>query len=127
MCLNCADSIVLALETPLHGIHTFNVFDADEVRVRRYVTEYRWRSGKPGWIVPIPYRAGLGLATLAAMTSWAAFGKRGRLPSLLMPRRFELQFKPIRFSNEKLRRELGWVQPYNFQQCLDFTNAEPGG
>ncbi len=125
--LNCADSIVLALETPLHGIHSFNVFDADDVRVRRYVAEYRRRSGKPGWIVPIPYRAGLGLATLAAMTSRAAFGKRGKLPSLLMPRRFESQFKPIRFSNEKLRRELGWVQPYSFQQCLDFTYAEPGG
>src|SRR5271165_754385 len=125
--LNCADSIVLALETPQRGIHTFNVFDADDVRVRRYVAEYRRRSGKPGWIVPIPYRAGLGLATLAAMTSRAAFGRRGKLPSLLMPKRFESQFKPIRFSNEKLRRELGWVQPYSFQQCLDFTNAEPGG
>jgi nucleoside-diphosphate-sugar epimerase len=125
--LNCADSVVLALETPLNGIHAFNVFDGEDVRVRRYVREYRRRSGKPGWIVPIPYRAGLGLARLAAMTSRAAFGKRGRLPSLLVPRRFESQFKPIRFSNEKLRRELGWVQPYSFQQCLDFTNPEPRG
>ena len=76
--LNCADSIVLTLETPLHGIHTFNVFDADDVRVRRYVTEYRRRSGKPGWIVPIPYRAGLGLATLAAMTSSGGFRQKGQ-------------------------------------------------
>ena len=76
--LNCADSIVLALETPLHGIHTFNVFDADDVRVRRYVAEYRRRSGKPGWIVPIPYRAGLGLATLAAMTSSGGFRQKGQ-------------------------------------------------
>jgi nucleoside-diphosphate-sugar epimerase len=118
---NCADCLVLAVETPLPGTHIFNVFDSGRVRVLRYVSEYKRRSSQRGMIVPIPYRLGLGIAILAEWTSRLAFGKKGKLPSLLMPRRYESQFKPIHFSNEKLKRELGWVQRYNFPESLDFT------
>jgi nucleoside-diphosphate-sugar epimerase len=122
--LNCADCLVKAVETPLGGTHVFNVFDADEVRVSRYVSEYKRRSGKRGLVFPIPYHVGLGFAKLATITSWMAFGRKGKLPSLLMTRRFESQFKPVRFSNEKLRKDLGWTQRFNFEQCLDFTFAD---
>ena len=118
---NCADCLVLAVETPLPGTQIFNVFDSEGVRVLRYVSEYKRRSLQRGTIVPIPYRLGLGIAILAKWTSRLAFGKKGKLPSLLMPRRYESQFKPIHFSNEKLKRELGWVQRYSFSEGLDFT------
>jgi nucleoside-diphosphate-sugar epimerase len=121
---NCADCLVLAVETPLPGTRIFNVFDSDGVRVLRYVSEYKRRSSQRGMIIPIPYRLGLGIAMLAKQTSRLAFGKKGKLPSLLMPRRYESQFKPIHFSNEKLKRELGWVQRYSFLQSLDFTFSE---
>jgi hypothetical protein len=49
------------------------------------------------------------------------FGKKGRLPSLLTPRRFEAQFKPVRFSNRKLREKLQWKPPLNFDECLSTT------
>jgi nucleoside-diphosphate-sugar epimerase len=119
--LNCADCIAMALETPLPGNNIFNVVDGDNVRVWRYVSEYKRRSRKPGMIIPIPYRLGFGLANLATITSRTAFGKKGKLPSLLVARRFESQFKPIRFSNEKIKQELGWVQRHTFEQCLYFT------
>ncbi len=119
--LNCADSLVKAIETPLNGTHAFNVFDKDDVRVSRYVSEYKRGIKKGGLVIPVPYYVGLGVAKLATMTSRVAFGKRGKLPSLLVARRFESQFKPIRYSNEKLRKELGWTQRYNFAECLDFT------
>ena len=122
--MNCADCLVHALETPSQGKSIFNVIDGDDVRVWRYVREYRRRSGNPGFVVPIPYRIGLALAKLATMTSRMAFGAKGKLPSLLMSRRFKSQFKPIRFSNEKLKRELGWKQPYSFNQCLDLTYGD---
>ena len=119
--LNCADCLVVAAEAPLNGINIFNVVDTDSVSVWRYVTEYRKRSGNPGLIVFIPYNIGLLLTKLASSTSRVAFGKKGKLPSLLVPRRFESQFKPIQFSNQKLLNELGWTQPYSFSQCLDLT------
>ena len=119
--LNCADALVKAVETPLNGIHAFNVFDKDDVRVSRYVSEYKRRTKKRGLVVPVPYYVGLGVAQLATMTSRMFFGKKGKLPSLLVTRRFESQFKPIRYSNEKLRKELGWTQRYDFEKCLNFT------
>ena len=118
---NCADCLVLAVETQLPGKHVFNVFDSDGVRVLRYVSEFKRRSSQRGAIIPIPYRLGLGIAMLAKLTSRLLFGKKGKLPSLLIPRRYESQFKSAHFSNEKIKKELGWVQRYNFLESLEFA------
>ena len=61
------------------------------------------------------------MAKIAAIVSRMLFGKKGKLPSLLMPRRFEAQFKPIQFSNQKLREKLAWTPPLSFDQCLRLT------
>jgi nucleoside-diphosphate-sugar epimerase len=115
---NCADCLVTAIETPASSGEILNVIDGDDVRVWRYAREYARRSRR-GFLLPIPYRAGLALAQLAALTSRGLFGRKGKLPSLLTPRRFESQFKPIRFSNRKVTGILNWRPPLGFQQCLD--------
>jgi UDP-glucose 4-epimerase len=97
------------------------VIDSDEVRVWQYVREFVRRSGQRGFMVPLPYYFGFGLARLAALTSRLLFGKKGKLPSLLTPQRFESQFKPIRFSNRHLRDVLHWSPPLSFDQSLDAT------
>lgn len=118
---NCADAIVAALENPGAVGKVFNVVDDDDVRVRQYVREFARRSGQRGLMLPLPYFFGLGLAKLATLVSHMLFGKRGKLPSLLMPRRFESQFKPVRFSNRRLRDVLHWNPPLSFEQSLDAT------
>ena len=100
--VNCADCIVVALENPVSVGQTFNAIDNDAIRVRRYVREYAAGTGQRAWPIPLPYYAGLGLAHVAAFASRMLFGKKGKLPSLLVPRRYESQFKPLRFSNRKL-------------------------
>ena len=55
------------------------------------------------------------------MTSRVLFGEKGKLPSLLVPRRFEAQFKPVRFSTRKLKTKLAWTPPLDFDRCLDLT------
>ncbi len=116
---NCADCLAAAVESPAASGEIFNVVDSDDVRVWQYAREYARRSGQPGILLPLPYFAGLGLAQLAAITSRALFGSKGKLPSLLTPRRFESQFKPVRFSNEKVKTALNWTPPFGFKQCLD--------
>jgi len=56
---------------------------------------------------------------LAALVSRGLFGSKGKLPSLLTPRRFESQFKPIRFSNVKLQKKLSWMPRLGFNECLE--------
>jgi UDP-glucose 4-epimerase len=119
--VNCADCLVTALERPAAIGQAFNVIDSDEVRVWRYVREYARRSGQPGIAIAIPYRVGLAVAQLASLVSRSLFGDKGKLPSLLAPRRFESQFKPIRFSNRKLKDVLGWTPPLSFRACLDLS------
>lgn len=119
--VNCADCLVTAIEHPSAIGENFNVIDGDEIRVWRYAREYAARTQQPGLLVPIPYRVGLGIAKLASFTSRMLFGKKGKLPSLLVPRRFESQFKPLRFSNQKVRELLQWCPPMNFDECLNLT------
>jgi nucleoside-diphosphate-sugar epimerase len=115
---NCADCIVAALESPNSTGEAFNIVDRDEIRVWRYVREYARRTSQRGFLIPIPYCIGLFIAHLAALTSKALFGKNGKLPSLLMPRRYTWQFKPIRFNTKKLRETLRWRPPLSFNECL---------
>jgi nucleoside-diphosphate-sugar epimerase len=123
---NCADCLVTALENPAASGEIFNVVDGDDIRVWRYAREYVRRTGQKGVLLPVPYRLGLGIAQLAALTSRRLFGSKGKLPSLLTPRRFESQFKPIRFSNRKVKCKLDWTPRLSFDECLDasFNNME---
>jgi len=119
--VNCADCIVVALENPGSIGQTFNVIDGDAIRVWRYVREHVSRTGQHAWLIPLPYYVGLGMAHVAAFASRMLFGKKGKLPSLLVPRRYESQFKPLRFSNLKLTALLGWAPPLSFEDCLSET------
>ena len=119
--VNCADCIVAAVECPRAIGENFNVIDGDDIRVWRYAREYANRTNQRGLFIPMPYRLGLGIAKLASLTSRILFGKKGKLPSLLVRRRFESQFKPIRFSNQKVREILKWSPPLNFEGCLSAT------
>ena len=119
--VNCADCLVVALESRASIGEAFNIIDGDDIRVLRYVREYRRRTGRRGILLPIPYRLGLVVAKLATFVSRKLFGKKGQLPSLLMPRRFEQQFKPIRFRNRKLKDKLSWKPPLSFEECLNIT------
>jgi len=121
--VNCADCLVAALECPASAGKTFNVIDDDDIRVKRYVKEYAKWTGQAGFTLPVPYRFGFWLAQLAKFVSRMLFGKKGKLPSLLDPRRFEAQFKPIRFSNRKLRNTIKWRPPLAFDDCLKHTYA----
>jgi nucleoside-diphosphate-sugar epimerase len=119
--VNCADCLVSTLENSASIDETFNVIDGDEIRVLRYAREYARLTGKVRYLLPVPYRVGYGLAGLASLTSRALFGGKGKLPSLLVPRRFESQFKPIRFSGRKLKEILSWSPPLSFEDCLSLT------
>jgi UDP-glucose 4-epimerase len=119
--VNCADCLVTAAEKRAAIGQAFNVIDGDDVRVWRYVREYARRTDQRGLMLPLPYTVGYGIAWLASLMSRRLFSGKGKLPSLLMPSRFESQFKPIRFSNRKLINILAWEPPLDFDQALSLT------
>jgi UDP-glucose 4-epimerase len=115
---NCADCIAVAAERPEAANGVFNIIDSDDISAWRYASENASRANKKRVRIPIPYRVGLLTAYMAEFVSRALFGKNGKLPSLLMPRRYEAQFKPVRFSTNRLRQVLKWTPPLSFEECL---------
>jgi 2-alkyl-3-oxoalkanoate reductase len=103
--------------------------DGPGERIWTYLSHYMRGSGNAGWRLPVPY-------WLAIMTVRLGFGTVFRtatkVPGILVPRRFESRFKPLRFENRKLRETMGWTPPFDYQQCLvrtygSRTSAAPGG
>jgi nucleoside-diphosphate-sugar epimerase len=124
---NCAHLLATATEDPRAIGATFNVVDDDSVRNWGYLGEYLRRSGAGGFRVPLPYPLAMAGVRLARWTSRKIFRGKGKLPSLLVPCRFEARFKPLRFSNRKVRETLGWQPPLGFADCLRLTYEGPAG
>ena len=122
---NCAVAFVLAATDARASGQTFNVVDDDGQPVWRWARDEERLRGARSLRVPVPYALAYGVTRLAAFVSRLLFGPKGKLPSILVPCRFEARFKPLRFSNEKLSRALGWRPTLSHAEALAASgNAE---
>ena len=112
---NCAESFLLALESPAAVGQTYNVIDSENISAWRYMGACLQARIVPGHRVYVPYWLGLGVAKLASWTSRFLFGPTGKLPGLLVPIKFRARFRPLKFPNRKLREELGWRSRWDFR------------
>ncbi|MDR3632330.1 MAG: NAD(P)-dependent oxidoreductase [Isosphaeraceae bacterium] len=122
---NCAELFARAAEDPRAAGETFNVVDGHEVSAWRYLGDHLQRSGASGVRLPIPYGlAAAGVASVQWLSNWLFRGK-GKLPSLLVPCRFEARFKPLHYSNRKAREVLGWEPQFGYEESVDLTYGRP--
>jgi nucleoside-diphosphate-sugar epimerase len=112
---NCADVFALAATDARACGKTLNVIDGPGERIWTYLSDYIRGSGQPGWRLPVPYSLAIWVVRLASAT---VFMSATKVPSILIPRRFEARLKPLRFENRRLREALGWTPPLDYQQCL---------
>ncbi len=117
---NCADAFACAASDPRARGQTFNVVDGPGERIWSYLASYLRGTGERGFRIPVPYRLALPLVRLARVT---VFRRATKVPSILVPNRFESRFKPLRFENRRLREVLGWAPPLHFDECLQRTYA----
>ncbi len=110
-----------AAENPKAVGQTFNLVDGHRVSAWRYTGEYLKRGGEKGLRVPVPYFLAALAVRFAYLISYVLFKGKGKLPGLLVPRRFQARFKPLRFSNKKIADALGWKPPFDFKTCLAST------
>jgi 2-alkyl-3-oxoalkanoate reductase len=115
---NCADVFALAAADPRARGQTLNVVDGPGERIWSYLADWNRGSRRPGWRLPVPYRLALGMVRLAHAT---VFRRADKVPSILVPRRFESRLKPLRFENRRLRETLGWTPPLDYRECLRRT------
>ena len=118
---NCATCFAEAAENPRAIGQTFNVVDDEGPTIWGYLGEYLRETGPRGVRLPIPYGLAIAGVRLARWTSKGLFRGKGKLPSILVPCRFEARFKPLRFNNRKLREGLGWAPPLGPEERLRRT------
>lgn len=123
---NCADVFALAATDPRARGQTLNVVDGPGERIWSYLSDYMRGSGQPGWRLPVPYWLAISVVRLAHAT---VFRRATKVPSILIPSRFESRLKPLRFDNRNLRETLGWTPPLDYQRCLmrTYGPATPTG
>lgn len=103
---NCATAFAIAAERSPGG--TYNVVDAERISAWRYAGALV-ASGQASWRIPLPYSAGLGVAYLAKGVSRVLFPPSGgKLPGVLIPRRYRARFRPLCSDAERARAELDW-------------------
>ena len=115
---NCADVFALVAVGGRGRGQTLNVIDGPGERVWTYLADYMSASGQPGWRLPIPYFVGIWVVRLAFAT---VFRRATKVPGILIPRKFESRFRPLRFENRRLREALEWAPPLDYEQCLART------
>jgi nucleoside-diphosphate-sugar epimerase len=115
---NCADVFALAAVDQRARGQTLNVVDGPGERIWSYLSDHMRRSGQLGWRLPVPYWVAIWVVRLAFAT---VFRRATKVPSILIPPRFESRLKPLRFENRRLLETLGWTPPLNYWQCLART------
>lgn len=122
---NCADAFALAAESTQKAAgETFNIVDGHAISSWEFVGRYLRARGS-GFRIPCPYAAGLAAAHVASAVSRAAFGAKGKLPGLLVPKKFRARFRPISSSPARISKVLGWTPPLGLAACLADTFGDP--
>lgn len=121
---NCADLFALAATDPRAAGQTFNVVDGAGQRIWFQLGAHLRGTGERSIRIPIPYRPTFALVRLAYAT---LFARNPKLPHILIPARFESRLKPLRYTNRRARRVLGWRPPLDYSECLARTYGRIGG
>jgi nucleoside-diphosphate-sugar epimerase len=109
---NCAEAIVLAgLVEGIEG-QVFNILDDDAPQSSTFLKMYQ-KNVKPVRSLPVPKAASY---LLCAFWGLASRMSGGRVPLTFNLYRWSDDWKGLRYSNEKLKKELGWKQRVSFEE-----------
>lgn len=124
---NVAEAIVLAAERESAAGQVLNVVDDETPTQKQYVCLLRDRTTPRPKVLPLPWLGIRATARLASMTNRLLLGDRARLPGILVPGRVHARFKPLKYSNRKIKEVLGWTPKYSLVQAIDRSLGRPAG
>jgi UDP-glucose 4-epimerase len=125
--VNCADAFAVVVDKAdkARG-QVFNVVDGFDISSWRFAGEYLKRTGTRSRRIPLPYWVGRAISTTINGVSRLLFKGEGKLPSIVVPVRYEARFKPVASDYRNLRA-LGWTPPLTLSECLAQTYSAPPG
>jgi len=111
---NCAEAVVLAgLKAGVEG-EVFNIVDDELPTSGQFLKAYK-NNVRPFFSIRLPYFAAYGMCLL-----WEKYSKwsKGQLPPAFNRRRCAADWKGNRFSNQKLRKWLGWKPRVTMKEAM---------
>jgi len=116
---NCAEAIVLAGIQPGIDGETFNVVDDDILTGREFLKRYKQMTHSRS--VRIPFW--LGQFGCLLWEKYSTFSK-GQLPPVFNRRRCAAEWKPMHYSNQKLKDRLGWKPSVRMDKAMEAFLAQ---
>jgi nucleoside-diphosphate-sugar epimerase len=116
---NCAEAIVLAGVKPCVAGEIFNIVDDELLTNKQFLK--RFKKAKPFRSVRIPYWLAYGMCFL-----WEKYSEwsKGQLPPAFNRRRCAAEWKGNRYSNRKLREQLGWEPRLPMETAMEAFLAQ---
>jgi nucleoside-diphosphate-sugar epimerase len=123
---NCAEAFIKAAEVPEAAGQTINIIDGHAVTASQYAAMCSARGAKM-LRLPIPYFAARAVTLVFGGIQRVVSPRKRILPSILVPRRFEARFKPVRYDGSKAQTLLKWSPRYTLAEGLDRSFHKPEG
>jgi nucleoside-diphosphate-sugar epimerase len=116
---NCAEAVKLAgLNTEIDG-QIFNIVDDDLPTGRQVLRRYR-KAGRKLRVVGIPQFA---TNWLARFNEWYSAKTEQQIPPVLTRYRVQAMWKPLQYSNDRAKQQLGWHPSTSFDEAFERTMA----
>jgi nucleoside-diphosphate-sugar epimerase len=116
---NVAEAIVLAAEREAAAGQVLNVVDDETPTQRQYVSLLRKRTSPRPRVIGLPWWGIRSAARLAWLANKLLLGNRARLPGILIPCRVHARFKPLKYTNRRIKEVLGWKPRYSLVEAID--------
>jgi nucleoside-diphosphate-sugar epimerase len=115
---NCADAVARAAITPAEiAGESFNIVD-DELPTARDIVRRCRRAGAALHSVPVPASCA---PLLSRMFTRVCRWSDGMLPAVFAPHDVDIMYKPLRFSNARAKRRIGWSPPIDLETAFHLT------
>jgi len=120
---NCAEALVLAAERladepcPVRG-EIINIVDDDLPTQGEYAKRVSSMIETPSSLT-IPWPVISGVAAAIKKSNEVLIGGRAKFPGIVVPDRLHARFKPLRYTNAKAKRLLGWQPRFSFGEAVD--------
>lgn len=116
---NCADAVKLAGLKPGVDGQVFNIVDDDLPTGKQVLRRYR-QAGHRIRVAGIPQFA---INWVARFNEWYSSKTEQQIPAVLTRYRVQAMWKPLRYSNDRARQQLGWHPSVSFDEALERTLA----
>jgi 2-alkyl-3-oxoalkanoate reductase len=121
---NCAEAIILAVESKEAIGQTINVIDDNLPTQRTYVKKLKKRTNALPKMIPVNWTLMRSIAVLMWAYNQKFLKGQAKFPGIFYPGTLDTRFKHFRFSNARAKNILNWTPKYSLDTALDISCRE---